>query len=692
MTFGFQLVASVVFAAFVVSAASADGALTSTTVLEPDAAQQCGDANADGQVLATDALLALRTAVGDTTQPVCSPLVCDVIGGADGLTSADALLMLRVAVAADDRDELGCPSVARYWNEVALAAFRLDAPRPPVHARTLFHLSVVFWDVWVVYDHETLAARYLTEEPGHFADGANAARVTAMSYAARRLLEQRFSNSSNADEILIVVGQAFDALGLGSDANSESGDSPAAVGTRIAEEVRLFGLLDGSNEANDYADDTGYGPVNLPLIPAFSGTTMADPNRWQPLSLEFFVTQNGIPLPLSVQPFENANWGNVTPFALTREFQGAPYFEPGLPPQLGGLGDQQAREAALDVVHFSSQLDPGDEVTVDIGPGALGNNSLGTNDGSGHSLNPASGEPYRANVVLRGDYARVIAEYWSQGASTETPPGLWNSIANAVADSPVLDKRIEGTSALVDDLEWDVKIYLALNGALHDAAVAAWEAKARYDSPRPLSLIRHMGGLGQSSNPEGESYSPTGLPLADGLIEIITDASTAPGQRHEHLRNFEGEVGIYVWAGRPDNPADEFSGAAWQRAARWLPYQAESVVAPASPAYVSGLSTFGRAAAEVLTRMTGSAFFPGGVFDAPAALADDFLQFEAGPSHGVARQWATYRDVADEAGISGVYEGIHRPVDDLRGRMIGAQIGNGAFDAGRSLWGGSISQ
>ncbi len=47
-----------------------------------------------------------------------------------------------------------------------------------------------------------------------------------------------------------------------------------------------------------------------------------------------------------------------------------------------------------------------------------------------------------------------------------------------------------------------MKLYLALNGAVHDAAVAAWGVKGFYDSVRPISMIRYMGGKGQSSDPE----------------------------------------------------------------------------------------------------------------------------------------------------------------------------------------------
>ena len=80
--------------------------------------------------------------------------------------------------------------------------------------------------------------------------------------------------------------------------------------------------------------------------------------------------------------------------------------------------------------------------------------------------------------MLRGDYARVLAEFWADGPSSETPPGHWNTVANEVSDSPGFEHRIGGQrTGSLDRLEWDVKLYLALNGAVHDAAVAAWGVK-----------------------------------------------------------------------------------------------------------------------------------------------------------------------------------------------------------------------
>src|SRR5207249_2887985 len=81
-------------------------------------------------------------------------------------------------------------------------------------------------------------------------------------------------------------------------------------------------------------------------------------------------------------------------------------------------------------------------VMIDVSPGAFGNNTLGTNDGTGHPVNPVTALPYASNVVKRGDFARVLAEFWADGPSSETPPGHWNVLANGVADYPGFQKRI----------------------------------------------------------------------------------------------------------------------------------------------------------------------------------------------------------------------------------------------------------
>ena len=105
---------------------------------------------------------------------------------------------------------------------------------------------------------------------------------------------------------------------------------------------------------------------------------------------------------------------------------------------------------------------------------------------------------------------------------------------------------------------------------------------------------------------------------------------------------------------------------------------------PPFAGYVSGHSTFSRAAAEILTAITGDPYFPGGMgeFTAPA---NDFLVFEEGPSQDIVLQWATYGDASDQCSLSRIWGGIHPPCDDLPGRRIGIEVAEHALNMARSL-------
>ena len=50
-------------------------------------------------------------------------------------------------------------------------------------------------------------------------------------------------------------------------------------------------------------------------------------------------------------------------------------------------------------------------------------------------------------------------------------------------------------------------------------------------------------------------------------------------------------------------------------------------------------------------------------------------------------QWATYQDAADEAGRSRIWGGIHVPVDDYPGRLIGARCAEAAWARAQALFG-----
>lgn len=573
-------------------------------------------------------------------------------------------------------------SVARQFNEANLDAVRRDLPAPTVHARNLYHASAAMWDAWAAYD-PAASGVFVTEE--HDSGDIAAARSEAISYAAYRVLEARYIDSVGATETIPRLDALMGALCFDIDVTTTEGDSPAALGNRIAATIIETALADGSNEAEGYEAD--YEAVNPPLVVSESGTVMNDPNRWQPLQIDNMVSQNGIVLDTGVQEFIDPHWGFVKGFALPAAPSTGVPIDPGAPPHHGEPStDQRFKDDAVDVVAFSSLLDPTESSMVDISPATLGNNQLGTQNGTGYDLNPVTGQPYAPTMVNEADFGRVLAEFWADGPDSETPPGHWSTLANEVSDDLGDDFRVGGEGEPVDRLEWDVKLYLALNGANHDAAIAAWGSKGHYDYVRPISMIRWMGGFGQSSDPEGDAYHPDGLPLTDGLVEVVTEDSSTPGERHAHLAAHVGEIAVLSYRGNPQDPETGIGGVGWILAVDWVPYQSPTFVTPSFAAYVSGHSAFSRASAQVLTGITGSKYFPGGLGE--WRIEEDSLEFEAGPENPITLQWATYQDAADQAGISRLYGGIHVSADDFEGRLIGAAVGDAAWARAQEYYSG----
>jgi hypothetical protein len=335
-------------------------------------------------------------------------------------------------------------SVARLWNEQMLSAIRRDLARPTIHARNLFHVSMAMWDAWAVYD--PVADTFLIRERAASPE-VKAAREETISFAAYRVLRARFATSPGASVSLASFDAQMNTLGYDRDFTSTVGDTPAALGNRIAAAVLAFGLADNSNEAGGYAN-RHYVPVNPPLVPPLPGNPdMLDPNRWQPLALNYFIDQGGNVIvggyPAAITP----EWGQVIPFSLKLEdctitargdFDYWVYHDPGPPPLLNGVGDDTFKWGHEQVAIWSGQLDPADGVVWDISPGARGNSGLpdpadyenyydllgGGDQTTGYAVNPVTGQPYAPNIVPRGDFARVLAEFWADGPNSERPPGI----------------------------------------------------------------------------------------------------------------------------------------------------------------------------------------------------------------------------------------------------------------------------
>jgi hypothetical protein len=169
-----------------------------------------------------------------------------------------------------------------------------------------------------------------------------------------------------------------------------------------------------------------------------------------------------------------------------------------------------------------------------------------------------------------------------------------------------------------DTADQDVKLFFALGNALLDASVFAWTAKYQYDSERPTTGIR-------------ERYRN----------QMIT-SWLGPGKGYGKV------LGQY-----------------------WLPYQALNVVTPAFPEYVSGHSTFSAAGRAVINK-----FFGTDNFNAKVTIPAGSSKIDPGvPAKPVVLSWKTFDAMADEAGMSRRYGGIHFETGDLQGRTLGALTG-----------------
>jgi hypothetical protein len=142
------------------------------------------------------------------------------------------------------------------------------------------------------------------------------------------------------------------------------------------------------------------------------------------------------------------------------------------------------------------------------------------------------------------DTQKVIAEYWEDPPGSETPPGHWNLFAQWVS------RRDH------HGLDTDAKVFMALNNALLDAGITAWDAKRQWNSVRPITAVRWLK---------------------------------------------QGQL-IQAWGG-------PYQGTKTIRGEDWLPYQRANFVTPSFPEYLSGHSTFSAAAAMLLKSATGSDTF-----------------------------------------------------------------------------------
>lgn len=84
--------------------------------------------------------------------------------------------------------------------------------------------------------------------------------------------------------------------------------------------------------------------------------------------------------------------------------------------------------------------------------------------------------------AARTDEQLRIARFWVDGHGSVTPPGHWNQIAIGAA----LEAKLDDATTL--------RLFAALNMAMADAFIAAWDAKYHYWTVRPVTAAKRVFG------------------------------------------------------------------------------------------------------------------------------------------------------------------------------------------------------
>ena len=513
------------------------------------------------------------------------------------------------------------PTVSVVWDRAAQAAvIEAEGVGPTVASRAYGLEHTAIYDAWAALDP---TAAGIAEDRGGD-DAALAAAVApteeaagkAMSHAAHAVLCDLFPGSRALFDAIMLERYGLDPEGDGS--------PEAALGLDAAADLMAERRDDGSNQADGYADASGYEPVNP------SPLEIRDIARWTPENVPIDAL-DGSP----EQSFLTPHWGGVDGFALP---QGA-----------GGETDYEAFEIPPPQPVFV----PGQEgAALDVDAGTVTLAAPATVDGVAHEagdtvpvtralVGPVIAERFVSQAealveVSAGltDRDKIIAEFWEDGGGTAFPPGTFMSFAQFVS---ARDGHDQAT---------DAELFLAMGNAMMDAGIATWGAKVEFDYARPVRLIRELGDLGLIGEP--------------GVDELT------------------GEAGYVVEAwGGIDLETGEGLGPRMILAENFVTFQRPGTdPSPPFAEYTSGHSAFSAAGAAVLRGFTGSDAFGAEVVFAPGVTG-----FESGvPAIEEVLSWTTFTEAADEAGLSRIYGGIHFEDGDLNGRALGREIGEAALD------------
>lgn len=260
------------------------------------------------------------------------------------------------------------------------------------------------------------------------------------------------------------------------------------------------------------------------------------------------------------------HWYRVEPFGLERCDQ----FRPGPPPL---VGSEQLKKEVDECIRFNASLTP---------------------------------------------EQKAIVEFMRDGPRSTGQSGHWLHFALSVSRR---DRN---------DLDTDVKLFMAVANTAMDAFIVSWECKRYYDSSRPMTLIEW----------------------------------------------YYGDEDIEGWLG----PG---KGVGRVRGDEWIPYSPAAFITPPFPGYTSGHATVSGACAKMLEFFTGSPQYGDIEKRSAGALTEEaFSCAEMQAKHGtlakgltcdVRLDLPTFWEVAEIAALSRLMGGYHIRTDNEVGLQTGKQ-------------------
>ncbi|MGD2182462.1 vanadium-dependent haloperoxidase [Lusitaniella coriacea] len=261
-----------------------------------------------------------------------------------GVAIASIALETLPVEAIDFRQDNNATVVAK-WNQATLQAISASQMPPTPASRALAVVHTSIFEAWAAYDPVAIGTQMgdRAQVPSEQITLAN--KEAAISYAAYRTLVDLFPSQVH------IFNNLMQELGYDYTQTSTNMRTPIGIGTVAAQKVIEYRRNDRANQANNYADTTGYNPPN-------DWNIMRHPTYWQPLRVE-----NG----QTVQQFITPHWELVTPFALRSANQFLPP-----PPPMFGTPDYVAR--ALEVIEITAELDDRGKAAAEYwadGPGSV---------------------------------------------------------------------------------------------------------------------------------------------------------------------------------------------------------------------------------------------------------------------------------------------------------------------------------